>query len=400
MLNRLSRFVDVGTKLGSFALNFKNESYAPVFREILGNLKGPFVKVAQFLSTIPDAIPAHYAKELQALQSKAPPMPQNKVERCLEACLGREWGAHFQEFNLNPFAAASLGQVHKATLISGERVACKLQYPNMQSYCRSDLHYLSLFFSVYKKIYGAIDPDLILKEMRERLFEELDYIKETKMMKRFSPYAKVPNVFSNLTTGQLITMDYMDGYDFLGYGKMQSQEWKNEVAAKLFSMWYTPFYKQGLLHADPHPGNYLVTPDQEIQWLDFGCVRQFDMPFVEGVKDLRQALVLNDRDLKMHAYALWGFQNLNKETEEAVTLWAKLIFDPVLDNKTRPIQPSFSAKEGWRVAQDVHNLLTRSGGIRPPQTFVFMDRVAVGLGGVFMQLQANVNWYRLYEEMM
>ena len=251
-----------------------------------------------------------------------------------------------------------------------------------------------------RALIGAIDPDLILKEMRERLLEEIDYHHERKMLKTFRELniCHVPYVIDHLSTAGLLTMEKLNGHPFLPYALGQSQEFRDKLAQKLFMVWYTPFYRCGLLHADPHPGNYFVTEEGEIQWCDFGCVRQFPLSFVEGVKELYYALLHEDRDRRFHAYTLWGFTDLSQEAEEAVTLWARLLFDPVLDDRVRPIQPDFSGKQGWATAQHVHKILRQSGGVRPPQTFVFMDRVAVGLGGVLMQLKAQANWYSLYQD--
>ena len=166
-----------GARLSAGAFDAGN---AGELREALGGLKGPLMKVAQMMATIPDALPAEYAAELAQLQSQAPPMGKPFVRRRMAAELGPDWAQRFADFPLEAAAAASLGQVHKATLHDGRTVACKLQYPNIEAAVEADLSQLRLIFDLYRRYDSAIDTSRIYEEIAARLREELDYEREAR----------------------------------------------------------------------------------------------------------------------------------------------------------------------------------------------------------------------------
>jgi len=143
-----------------------------------------------------------------------------------------------------------------------------------------------------------------------------------------------------------------------------------------------------------------VAPDRTVNLLDFGCIRVFHASFVRGVIDLYHALQRDDRDLAVHAYRSWGFGNLSREMIEVLNRWALFVYGPLLDDRKRLIQEKRSGAYGASVAESVHRDIRRLGGVRPPREFVFMDRAAIGLGSVFMHLKAEINWYRLFHELI
>jgi predicted unusual protein kinase regulating ubiquinone biosynthesis (AarF/ABC1/UbiB family) len=178
-------------------------------------------------------------------------------------------------------------------------------------------------------------------------------------------------------------------------------ELRNEVAYNMFRAWYVPFYYFGVIHGDPHLGNYsVVENDRSINLLDFGCIRTFHPRFVKGVIDLYFGLERDDWDLAAHAYEQWGFTNLNREILEVLNLWAKFLYAPLLEDSVRPIQEGESGQYGAEVASKVHRELKRLGGVKPPREFVLMDRAAIGLGSVFMRLKAEINWHRMFHELI
>jgi predicted unusual protein kinase regulating ubiquinone biosynthesis (AarF/ABC1/UbiB family) len=174
-------------------------------------------------------------------------------------------------------------------------------------------------------------------------------------------------------------------------------ETRNAVALNMFRAWYLPFYGYGVIHGDPHLGNYAVRPDHSINLLDFGCIRVFPAKFVGGVIDLYWALARNDEALAIHAYETWGFKNLGREMIDALNVWARFIYAPLLDNRARRIQEAATGEFGREVAEKVHGEVKRLGGITPPREFVFMDRAAIGLGSAFLHLGAEQNWRALFE---
>ncbi|MDP5370415.1 MAG: AarF/UbiB family protein [Pseudomonadota bacterium] len=414
---KLKRFASVSGTVGGLAARVIGErvtgysiddaSYAKVLKTALSGMKGPFMKVAQFLATIPDALPPEYSKELLKLQSNASPMGPLFVKRRMQSELGIGWESRFSSFDRTPAAAASLGQVHKAIHHNGSALALKLQYPSMNTIVEADLSQLSMLFSTYRLFNKALDLNAVMTEIRSRLMEELDYINEAKNINDYQHFfadstdnIKIPDFYSDLSTPRLLAMSWMDGISILDAAETFSQSDCNALGHTLFCTWYRPFYINGWIHGDPHPGNYKVDTDHNLLLLDFGCVRRFDDNFVDGVIDLYEALKHNKRDDMVAAYERWGFSNLSNELIDVMNEWAKLLYDPLLDNRTRPIQAEFSGTKGWETATAVHQKLHELGGIRVPPEFVFMDRASVGVGAVLMRLRAEQNWHQLFESII
>ena len=412
---RARRYVQVGSRVGALAARLAGERYlglkldraehAEGLKQALGGLKGPLMKVAQILATIPDALPKEYAEELQQLQSNAPAMGWLFVKRRMAAELGPDWRSRFAEFGQEAAAAASLGQVHRATAKDGAELACKLQYPDMQSAVEADLKQLKLAMSVYERYDKAISTKRIYEELSARLREELDYELEARHMALYADMladelgVHVPQAVPELSTRRLLTMNWLEGSPLLSVTG-HDPEFRNRVALNMFRAWYVPFYFYGTIHGDPHLGNYSVRPDGSVNLLDFGCVRVFKPSFVEGVIDLYKALRDGDEELAVHAYTIWGFENLTKEKIEVLNLWARFVYAPLMEDRARQIQETNSGMYGREVAEKVHAELRRLGGVAPPREFVLMDRAAIGLGSVFLHLKAEVNWYRLFHEMI
>ncbi|MBF0393529.1 MAG: AarF/ABC1/UbiB kinase family protein [Alphaproteobacteria bacterium] len=412
---RMRRYAQVSAAMGGLAARIAGDRVmgrkgddrrmAADLTAALGGLKGPLMKVAQILSTIPDALPSEYAMELAQLQADAPRMGWPFVKRRMAAELGPEWQARFQRFEHEAAAAASLGQVHRAVAPDGRLLACKLQYPDMASVVEADLQQLRLIFQIYRGYDRSIDTTDIHAEIAERLREELDYLREGRHMAlyrhmlRDEPGVHVPEVLPELTTGRLLTMTWLDGERMINFVD-EHLEARNEVAHNMFRAWYVPFYYYGVIHGDPHLGNYTVRPDRSVNLLDFGSVRVFRPKFVKGVIDLYRALESNDRALAVHAYETWGFHNLTNPVIDTLNLWAAFIYAPLLENRTRLIQDQPSGVYGREVAEKVHAELRRLGGVRPPREFVLVDRAAIGLGSVFLRLKAEINWHRLFHDLI
>jgi len=385
-------------------VNINRDKHAGDLRAALGGLKGPLMKVAQILATIPDALPKEYAEELLQLQADAPSMGPPFVRRRMAGELGAEWRQSFVDFDLKAAHAASLGQVHRATLHDGEDVAVKLQYPDMKAAVEADLKQLQLIIAVYRRYDSAINPDNIQLEIAERLREELDYRLEAQNMAlyrhmlRHEPSVQVPVSIPDLSTNRLITMNWLTGRNLTELDDAPVEA-RNQVAANMFRAWYVPFYEYGVIHGDPHFGNYSVADDNSMNLLDFGCIRIFPPNFVLGVIDLYEALRTEDRDRAAAAYAIWGFTDLSNEALDILNIWANFIYAPLLEDKVRRIQDAETGHYGAEVANKVHQELKRIGGVTPPREFVLMDRAAIGLGSVFMRLKAELNWAEMFREL-
>jgi predicted unusual protein kinase regulating ubiquinone biosynthesis (AarF/ABC1/UbiB family) len=386
-------------------LNLDRGRHAAELKTVLGGIKGPLMKVAQLLATIPDALPKEYVQELVQLQANAPAMGWLFVRRRMAGELGADWESRFRYFEKTAARAASLGQVHRATALDGTPLACKLQYPGMASAVEADLHQLKLAMSLYERYDRAVTTAEIHAEISDRLREELDYEREAAHMRlygkilRDEPGVAVPVPIPELSTGRLLTMTWLEGTPILDVAKAPLAE-RNEISLRMFRIWYVPFYFYGVIHGDPHLGNYTVAPDRTVNLLDFGCIRVFRASFVRGVIDLYHALQRGDRDLAVHAYESWGFGNLSREVIDVLNRWALFVYGPLLEDRARLIQEKASGVYGAAVAESVHRDIRRLGGVRPPREFVFMDRAAIGLGSVFLHLKAEINWYRLFHELI
>jgi predicted unusual protein kinase regulating ubiquinone biosynthesis (AarF/ABC1/UbiB family) len=418
---RASRYARLGVNAGALAARVGvnrlrgggRETDAKALASLLGSMKGPMMKVAQLLSTIPDALPADYAAELIRLQSQAPPMGSGFVRRRMQAELGPGWRERFAEFDLKPAAAASLGQVHRAKALDGEPLACKLQYPEMASAVETDLSQLDLLFSLHRRMGAAIDTHEIAQEIRERVREELDYEREAKVAELYGfmladrPFVRVPRVEKSLSTRRLLTLQWLDGEPLTAFEKAP-QEGRDAIAVGLFDAWWRPFLRYGLIHGDPHLGNYAVVASGEgearkvegINLFDYGCVRIFPPRFVRGVVELYLALKASDDARIAEAYRMWGFPKLNRGTFDAMTIWARFICGTILDDRVRTAADGVSPSEYGRreIGAAMRALRAEGGGLVIPREFVFLERATIGLGGAFLRLGARLNFHRMYED--
>jgi predicted unusual protein kinase regulating ubiquinone biosynthesis (AarF/ABC1/UbiB family) len=424
---RAARYARVGANVGGVAARYAGRRIlggtpnrageASALASALGNLKGPLMKVAQLMATIPDLLPPEYAAELAKLQSEAPPMGWAFVKRRMQAELGADWQQKFASFEHHPAAAASLGQVHRARSLDGAALACKLQYPDMQSAVEADLQQLQWLLAIRRRLDAAIDTSEIGKEIGARVREELDYRREAKHVALYrtmlagTDMVRVPRAWPELSTGRLLTLDWLEGTRMLAH-KNDPLAVRNTLATAMFTAWWYPFSRFGVIHGDPHLGNYTVfdarvegrprknvSEPAGINLLDYGCIRIFPPQFVQGVVDLYHGLLHDDDELVVRAYETWGFKRLSRELIDTLNIWARFIYGPLLDDRVRTIADGVAPAEyGRREAFRVHQALKRKGPVTVPREFVFMDRAAIGLGAVFLHLRAELNFYRLFNE--
>ena len=412
---RLARYARIATVLGRFMARLASERYlgagddgAELARELkdaLGRLRGPLVKVAQLLSTVPGALPADYVAELMTLQSQAPPMGPTFVRRRMAGELGPDWRSRFREFDLEAAAAASLGQVHRALGTDGRPLACKLQYPDMDTAVDADLRGLDVALRVLQQYQRALIMGSVRVELEARLREELDYALEARHMALYRDILRgearitVPEPVPELSTRRLLTMTWLEGEPILGRLGRAGGE-RAELAVTMFRAWYVPFFEYGVLHGDPHLGNYTVRADGGLNLLDFGCIRAFPAALVAAVIDLYNAVRTGDAELAAHAYRAWGFKDLTPEVSNALNVWAQFVFEPLLEDKRQTLGELTGDIHGRETAERVIAELHRAGGVDIPRAFVIMDRAAIGLGAVFLRLQSEVNWHRLFNEVI
>ncbi len=208
----------------------------------------------------------------------------------------------------------------------------------------------------------------------------------------------VPEPIEALSTKRLLTMTWLDGKP-IAECETAKADIRNAASTALFKAWWRPFARYGVIHGDPHLGNYAVRAEGGINLLDYGCIRTFTPEFVDGVIGLYRALKSKDEKLAAKSYGLWGFRNITPEMVKVLNMWAGFIFDPLLDDNVRVVDNGVPAAEyGIKQANDVHAKLKQIGGIRPSREFVFMDRAAIGLGGALIRLGAKLNFHKLFEE--
>jgi predicted unusual protein kinase regulating ubiquinone biosynthesis (AarF/ABC1/UbiB family) len=196
-------------------------------------------------------------------------------------------------------------------------------------------------------------------------------------------------------------LDWLEGKRLLEH-KRASLEVRNRLATAMFKAWWLPFAQHGVIHGDPHLGNYTAFEEDGepsgINLLDYGCIRIFPPKFVGGVVDLYRGLRDGEEARVVHAYEVWGFKGLSRELMEVLNIWARFIYGPLMDDRVRTIADGVKPAEyGRREAFRVHQALREKGPVTVPREFVLMDRAAIGLGGVFLHLAAELNFHRLFE---
>jgi predicted unusual protein kinase regulating ubiquinone biosynthesis (AarF/ABC1/UbiB family) len=256
-----------------------------------------------------------------------------------------------------------------------------------------------------RRVFGAVDTSEIGAEITERLREELDYAREAKQMALYRNFFAgredivAPEPLFELSTQRLLTMTWLDGQGLLAF-KGAPAEVRNNIARRLFEAWWAPMTTIGVIHGDPHLGNYTFQGEGErLNLLDFGCIRIFPPSFVAGVVKLYRALIADDREAMMEAYVAWGFKNLSWELMDVLNIWARFIYGPLLEDRVRTVADGIEpGMYGRREAFTVKQALIEKGPVTIPREFVFMDRAAIGLGSAFLHLGAELNWRRLFEE--
>ena len=275
----------------------------------------------------------------------------------------------------------------------------------MKSAVEADLSQLQVLFSIHRRMSPAVDLRDAVGEIGARLREELDYAQEAKHLALYramladTPEVTVPSLEPDLSTERLLTMGWLDGDNLLTH-KGDPLEVRNAIGRAMFKAWWHPFSHYGVIHGDPHLGNYTVRPAADgINLLDYGCIRVFPTRFVGGVMDLYHGLRRGDGAQVVHAYETWGFKGLSRQLIDALNIWARFIYGPILDDRVRTVADGIEPGQyGRREAFTVHQQLKEFGPVKVPREFVFMDRAAVGLGSVFLHLGAEMNFFQLFAE--
>jgi predicted unusual protein kinase regulating ubiquinone biosynthesis (AarF/ABC1/UbiB family) len=368
-------------------------------------LKGAFMKLVQMLSMRDDILPAEVLQVLSVVQSQVPPMDYEEIREQVRRELGDYPEDLFESFEPEAFAAASLGQVHAAVLPSGEEVVVKVQYPGVEETVRQDLKNVKALLQTFTLIgrdvmRQKIDETEVYQELEERLHEELDYINEAKNIALFQKMfadddeVVVPEFYPDFSSRRVLTMSRLEGYPFADILKPGvDQSLKDWVAVKYFRALWRQVFEFGVLHTDPHPGNYLVTYHPRLVILDFGSIRIFPEEIRKAYHGLAAAILRRDRKAMAECLVRLGFMDKGDEPGPHLRI-IDVVFEPVLVDRPYDPRKFDSLERGMQVATiGLENRLFKAPGHR-----VFLARALIGLDAYLKQLGTVANWHRIFKE--
>lgn len=365
--------------------------------EALGQLKGASMKIGQLLSADPEMIPDEFSSVLSSLQRDAPPMTYVTVKKQIEDALDRPLETVFEYFDPEPIGAASLGQVHRARLENGRDVAVKVQYPGVAESFESDLKTLKSLMLYARTVIEKDKLDAYLAEIRQILLDELDYRNEAQNLLRFQDIlaererVTCPEPVLEWSRETVLVMEFMEG-DKLddALAKMAPGAERDEVLLRWVSLFSWMFHEKHELHADPHPGNFLLTDDGELVLLDFGCVKKFDPAFSDGLLDVLDAVWQDDRPRALENMLKLGF-GASKTTSDNLDAdllaeYNQIVLAPFTDNEP------FDFAD-WSPAQDGKRFMLRHPSffkLSPPTDALAYLRVLSGIKGLLAKLDARL----------
>ena len=405
----------LGTRARAFAAPERSQEFLDGFHQktaqqlvqMLGEMKGAAMKVGQLASfyefSAPGEYLATYKDALTMLQNSAPPMDPEASKAVIKEEFGVDPHELFAEFGDDAIAAASIGQVHRARLHTGEEVAVKVQYPGVDDAVRADLKNVSAMTKLSVAIAPNIDPKEVANEVRDRVLEELDYRREATNQKTFAelfsghPYIVVPKVYPEYCRARVIVQEFVEGEPFMtAFGWEQSR--KDDLAEILFRFFYGSFNRFLLFSADPHPGNYLLLRDGKVAFLDYGLVRALDPGTLLLLLEIVQSLIRDDRERGRAALEAIGI--LNRRTPEVDAVWEhlRMLNSPVLEDRPFTITPELVqgiAAAGLDPRSEAFQTLRKVG---IPGVVVTVNRMSFGVASLLGRLEATNNWHAIARE--
>ena len=406
----------VGTRAKAFASPERAQEFLDGFHQqtaqqlvqMLGEMKGAAMKVGQLASfyeiAAPGAYLGTYRDALTMLQNSAPPMDPEASKAVIKEEFGQSVDEVFDEFEDEAVAAASIGQVHRARLKTGERVAVKVQYPGVDDAVRSDLKNVSAMTKLAVAIAPNLDPREVANEVKERVLEELDYRREAKNQQKFCelfeghPFIVVPKVYMDHCRPRVIVQEFIEGKPFLSATEW-SQEERNRLSEIIFRFFYGSLNRFLIFSADPHPGNYLLMSKDKIAFLDFGLVRAIDPGTLQQLLEIVQALIEDDRERGRQALEHLGI--LNRKTPEIDAVWEhlKMMNAPVLEDREFTIDPPMVqevASVGFDPRSQAFQTMRKVG---LPGVMVTFNRMSFGVASLLARLQPTANWQAIAREL-
>jgi predicted unusual protein kinase regulating ubiquinone biosynthesis (AarF/ABC1/UbiB family) len=376
--------------------SFQNKA-AQQIRKELESLKGPVMKLGQILSMQSHILPEEVLSELAHLQMRAPAMHPTLARAQFKASFGKFPEDVFRHFTPEPFAAASLGQVHRAATKAGKEIAVKIQYPAIRTAIEHDFKLLrSASFPV--RLTGHA-TEAMIAEIERGMLQETDYVNEGRNIDFFREhlkvldYVRVPLVHWDLSTDRILSMSFIHGEplpDFLARNK-PSQETRNTIGIRLLELFSLQMHRMDQVHADPHPGNYLIDSEGMIGLVDFGCVKKFSTEFIELMRAFEErAWLRGDEHARRMAYLIWGPQASSKPQlarkllEQAIQFYE--MFFPVAGGKT---VIDFADGRVLKGLFRIWNDCLRTKTVNPE--FAFYSRAEMGLYNLLHLLRAKID---------
>jgi predicted unusual protein kinase regulating ubiquinone biosynthesis (AarF/ABC1/UbiB family) len=367
-------------------------------------LRGAFTKLVQMLSMRDDILPTEVLDVLTTVQSAVPPMNYRTIRKQLVRELGHPPEELFAAFEEEAFAAASLGQVHRAQLKDGTPVVVKVQYPGVEETVKQDLQNVKALLGTFTLIgrdvmRQKIDQSEVYKELEERLHEELDYVNEANNIAIFQRMFRdddeviIPDVYPDVSSRRVLTMSEVEGYPLqtiLGPGV--ERETKDWVAIKYFRVLWRQIFEFGVLHTDPNPGNYLVTFHPKLAILDFGSIRVFPDNIRVSYHRLAHAILAGDRKTMAASFVALDYLDPGDDPEPMARIM-DVIFEPVLRDQEYDPRAYKSVERGMEVATiAVEHRIFKEPGHR-----VFLLRALMGLDAHLKQFGTVTNWHREFK---
>jgi predicted unusual protein kinase regulating ubiquinone biosynthesis (AarF/ABC1/UbiB family) len=365
--------------------------------KVLGQLKGGAMKFGQALSifeaALPDELAGPYRAALTKLQESAPPLPAASVHRVLADQLGADWRERFGEFDDSPAAAASIGQVHRAVWADGRPVAVKIQYPGAGDALISDLNQLGRLANLFRVIQPGLDVKPLVAELRVRITEELDYEREAAAQQRFADeYADddliyVPTVVH--AAPRVLVSEWIDGTPLSKIIAGGTPEERDAAGERLATLHFSAPARIGLLHADPHPGNFRLLPDGRLGVLDFGAVARLPDGLPEPIGRLTGLALAGDAQLVLEGLRAEGFVKPDLEVDaQAVLDYLLPLLDPIAVDEFH-FSRSWLRSQAARLGSPKSPAFQLGRNLNLPPAYLLVHRVTLGSIGVLCQLEAT-----------
>jgi predicted unusual protein kinase regulating ubiquinone biosynthesis (AarF/ABC1/UbiB family) len=376
------------------------EKTAEQLFKVLGELKGGAMKFGQALSVFEAALPEEIAKPYRAtltkLQESAPPLPTRVVHKVLAKEIGEDWRDNFASFEDSPTASASIGQVHRAQWKDGRHVAVKIQYPGAAEALISDLNQIQRFAKIFQLVMPGLEMKPLLEELRARIIEEVDYRYEAQAQETYArvydgdPDIAIPKVV--MVSDRVLVSEWLDGTPLAHIIASGTTEQRNNAGMKLARFHFTSPDRAGLLHADPHPGNFRLLDDGRLGVLDFGACNRLPGGFPEPMKNLLKHALDDDALALYEGFKADGFIVGDVNVDPALVLeYLVPLVEPLRTEKFK-YSREWLRDQSARVG-DPRNPTAKIGfQLNLPAEYVLIHRVTLGTTGIFCQLEAEGNF--------